>query len=180
MLDLLSLELVNENLWFIVFAQAIGLIGMGLDFYAANQKSDSKLMRWTILSSIIFSIHFILLSAIPAAISEIITAARYYFADRYKKIWMGILFIGFYILCAVFIADSLFDFFPFVASVIGTTAIFFLNGISMRILFILGQAMWVVYSVIVFSLGGIILYLALIMMTATTIYRLYKVKSNVL
>ena len=178
MFDLLGFEPVNEAIWFVIFVQALGLIAMALDLYAANQKSDSKLMRVIALSSAIFAVHFMLLSAIPAALSELITAARYYVADKYKKKLVCLVFIGFYMLCGVFVADSLFDTLPFLASIIGTIAIFFFNGISMRILFILGQSMWLAYGVVVFSLGGIILYLSLITMTATTIYRLYKVENN--
>ncbi len=180
MFDLSILGSTDDQLWFIIFVQVLGLIAMGLELYSANQKSDKKLIRLIALSSVVFAVHFYFLSAIPAALSEIITAIRFYIADKYRKIWVGLLFIGFYILCAIFVTDRLFDVFPFVASIFGTIAVFFLNGIPMRILFICGQSLWAVYNFIVFSLGGFILCLALIMMTATTIYRLYKVKEECL
>ncbi len=147
-------------------------MGMATDLYAANQKNDTRLMRLLILTSFIFSIHFALLMAIPAALSEIITGLRYWLASRYKKLWLGLIFTAAYILMAFMIADKWIDYLPFFASIVGTSAVFLLRGIPMRIVFIIGQLTWLIYSAFVLSLGGFLLYAALIIMTGATIYRL--------
>lgn len=172
------LSVLQDNIAFIVIAQGIGLLGMATDLYAANQKSDNRLMRFIILASFIFAVHFSLLMAFSAAISEVITGVRYWLADKYKKLWIGAVFIALYIVMAVFIAEELIDYMPFFASVVGTSAVFGLSGIPMRLVFIMGQITWVIYSALVLSLGGFLLYIALITMTSITIYRLYKEKDK--
>jgi hypothetical protein len=168
--------MVQENLSLLVVGQAVGFLAMGIDLYAVTHKSDKRLIRLFVLSSLIFSVHYSLLLVWPAVVSELVTAFRFYISQKCKKKWLCFSFIFFYISLAFLFVADIWGVIPFAASILGTLGVFLCSGIKMRAFFIIGQALWFIYCMHVFSLGGIVLYAAMVVITGTTIFRLVKDK----
>jgi uncharacterized membrane protein YeiH len=66
------------------------------------------------------------------------------------------------------------NWFPPVASCVGTLALFLLHGRKMRILMLLGTALWIVNNVISGSIGGTALECVILCVNLSTIWRMSK------
>lgn len=158
----------------ILAAQGIGLVGMGLDLYASTFKDDRKLKTFIIIAGLIFAVHFALLNAWTAAISEIITAFRCFASLYWRSAKVSVPFMAAYGIAAIFTARGFIDWLPYLASLIGTYAMFHTQSLRMRLWFLGGQSLWFVYSAYHYSLGATILYTLLIFSTARTGIQLFK------
>ena len=79
-----------------------------------------------------------------------------------------------YIAMALFIAEKWIDFFPAIASLVGTYSMYKLSGIKFRIMGLVGSSAWLTYSVAFFSIGGIMTEIFAITINLFTIRRLSK------
>ena len=70
------------------------------------------------------------------------------------------------------------DVWPILGTVIGTYSVFCLSGIRMRSGFLLGACCWLTNNILVGSIGGTLLEMTVIVMNSTTIYRLYRQRTE--
>jgi hypothetical protein len=63
---------------------------------------------------------------------------------------------------------------PITASIIGTSALFFLQGLQMRLLMLAGTGLWVINNLLVGSIGGSLLELTLLATNSWTILRMWR------
>jgi hypothetical protein len=63
---------------------------------------------------------------------------------------------------------------PIAASCIGTTALFFLHGLRMRALMLLGTLLWLANNLLVGSIGGTLLEACLALANLRTIAQLWR------
>ena len=160
----------------IIVAQVLGIIGMVLDVSATLQKSDKKLMRVHSAASVFLSIHYMLLGALPGALSEALIAVRTIIASYNKHRAFGIFFI---ILCFVLIftsRDSALDMLAPIATLFSTIGLYFFEAIRLRIFYMISFAIWLVYSIYVFTIGGIMLFVMMLITSSYTIWRLKKAR----
>jgi len=66
---------------------------------------------------------------------------------------------------------------PLIASSVGTLALFLLEGIQMRVLMLLGTALWIVNNVLSGSIGGTALEVVIAITNTYTIYKM-RVKAH--
>lgn len=157
-----------------ILAQTLGLIAMGTDLYAATHKDDRRLKILIILAGGLFAVHFALLQAWAAVWSEGITVVRVGASLRWRTVKVSLFFMTVYALIAMLTVQTFTDIFPYAASIIGTYAMFHSEGFRMRLWFMAGQSLWLIYSALHYSIGGTILYALLLIGTARTGWMLFK------
>lgn len=163
---------------YLLFVQAISIIAMAIDVSATLNKSDKKLVGLHCLGAFLFSIHFFLLGAMPGALTAIISSTRSGVSLFTKSKVFAYGFLALYSILIFIIPQSYIEALPFIAGILFTVGIYFLEGIKMRILFLITFMLWVIYSLYVFSVGGIILFTIMLITTNITIYRIIKDGQN--
>ncbi|MGL1957271.1 MAG: YgjV family protein [Colwellia sp.] len=156
-----------------LFAQALGFVSYGLGIFCFYQRNDKNLKIIMLIMNLNNTIHFALLGAATASLGSLLSVFRTGLALKTSNKLVAIIFIIISILFGYFISDSYQDFFPILATCIGTYALFFLNGIKMRIAFILGALCWLTNNILVGSIGGTLLEITLLIVNGNTIRRLY-------
>jgi len=153
--------------WFGIGSFIIGLV----TFY---QKDDRKL-KWMMLAlSGNHFIHFVLLGAPTAALSALLSGVRTGLSIKTQSARVAWLFIAFGIALGIWLAKSPLDMLPILGTSIGTFALFRLQGMQMRLAFLIGAGCWLVNNIIVQSVGGVLLEVSMILMNLLTIWRLQK------
>lgn len=167
------LDLMSEA----VLIQAVGLIGSAVVITAFAQKSDAHFKMVMTLGAFVFAAHFALLGAYAGAAVSIINGLRSGLSIKFHKS-NGLLavFLILYVLAGIYVYETPIDLFPLFSSVLVTIGFFKLSGIKLRILCLITESSWLVYSVIMKSLGGFITNVFVLSANAITIYRLFKDK----
>ncbi len=159
-------------------AQALGFVSFGLGISTFYQKDDRKLKVIMLIFNLNHLLHYFLLgsmtSALSAALSALRTGSAIYTSSKYVAAVFIVLGLG----LGVKLADHWWDMWPIFGTVIGTYAVFLLQGIAMRVAFLLGGACWLINNILVGSIGGTLLETTLFTVNCMTIYRLLKDKKN--
>lgn len=87
---------------------------------------------------------------------------------------MGLGFIGLSAGLGLWLQQGLLSLLPIAASCIGTTALFFLSGLRMRLLMLLGTLLWLVNNLAVGSVGGSLLEATIALTNSWTLWRLWR------
>ncbi len=155
-------------------AQALGFVSFGLGVSTFYQNDDRKLKIIMLIFNLNHLLHYFLLgsmtSALSAALSALRTGSAIYTSSKYVAAAFIVLGLGF----GLKLADNWWDMWPIFGTVIGTYAVFMLQGIAMRVAFIVGAICWLINNIIVGSIGGTLLEMTLLTVNCTTIYRLLK------
>ncbi|MFA0438810.1 permease [Vibrio sp. 10N.286.49.C2] len=159
-------------------AQAVGLCSFLLGISTFYQKEDKKLKVVMLLLNVNHLIHFLLLGSITSAIGALISALRTCTAMYTKSWWAAGLFVALAVGSGVGFAQHWHQLLPLVGSIIGTYSIFKLNGIALRVGFLLGAACWLTNNLIIGSIGGSLMEISVIGMNLFTIFRLYQGKAK--
>ncbi|MEX3071616.1 YgjV family protein [Vibrio alginolyticus] len=155
-------------------AQALGFVSFGLGVSTFYQKDDRRLKIIMLIFNLNHLLHFFLLgsmtSALSAALSALRTGSAIYTSSKYVAAIFIVLGLG----LGLKLADNWWDMWPIFGSAIGTYAVFMLQGIAMRVAFIVGAVCWLINNIIVGSIGGTLLEMTLLTVNCMTIYRLLK------
>ena len=164
-----------------VFVQAIGLLAMFFDVYATTHKNDKKLIIFNTLGNFTFSLHFLLLGALPGAASEFIGGLRAFLSLFLKEQktgrYISFIFILFYVVMMFVTVNTAIDTLPLLSGICITIALYFLSGIQMRLCFFISILLWMIYAIYTISVGGIILCSIMLCTTSITIIRLLREKT---
>jgi hypothetical protein len=152
----------------VILGQALGLAAMSIDIWGTTLKNDRKLVLSVACSSLLFAIHFLLLSAPAGAFNEMVTTVRSATAAYYRRTALGVGFLCVYALLSYKTVHSWIDLAPCIACLAGTVAMFWCSGVRLRVLFAIGQAGWLLYSIHAASIGGTCLYGILVLGTIRT------------
>ncbi len=159
-------------------AQALGFVSFALGVSTFYQKDDRKLKVIMLIFNLNHLLHYLLLgsmtSALSAALSALRTGSAIYTSSKYVAALFIVLGLG----LGLILADNWWDMWPIFGTVIGTYAVFMLQGIAMRVAFIIGAVCWLINNIIVGSIGGTLLEMTLLTVNCTTIYRLLKDKKK--
>ncbi|SDQ11880.1 YgjV family protein [Pseudovibrio sp. Tun.PSC04-5.I4] len=152
--------------------QALGITAFAVNMVGFSTSRDQLLRSLIFLSASLFCIHYVLLGAYVAGLSLALSGLRSLISLKYKgNRW----FFGFAIvqtLMSLAIYDSPFDLLPWSASLLNGYAMFCLSGIRMRVVMLVGAALWCSNAVIVGSWGGAINDLTNGTLLLVTIYRM--------
>ncbi|HEY8191091.1 MAG TPA: YgjV family protein, partial [Alphaproteobacteria bacterium] len=133
-----------------------------------------NLKKTACLASYVMSLHFFLLGALPGALSELLNGTRTALSIYTRSSLLAFSFLGFYAIVLFTVPDNLVEALPFISSLSITTGLYFHQGIPMRLFNLAGWICWLIYSISVFSIGGIMVFSILLVTTTITIFRLRR------
>ncbi|WP_342610046.1 YgjV family protein [Vibrio tritonius] len=162
------------------FAQALGFVSFALGISTFYQKNDRRLKIVMLIFNLNHLVHYLLLGSMVSALSIGLSALRTASAIYTSSKWVAALFVIGGIAFGVSIADDWWDLWPVVGTTIGTLAIFTLQGIPMRIAFMLGGMCWLINNILVGSIGGTLLETTLLSVNCLTIGRILRDKKRAL
>ncbi len=155
-------------------AQFFGLLSFALGIFCFYQRDDRKLKIVMFAMQLNNCIHFALLGAPTAVLSSVFSVVRTGLS-LYTRSWIvAWLFILVSFGLGLWLAKTWQDMLPIIGSCIGTYALFCLQGIRMRVAFLIGACFWLSNNIWVGSLGGTLLEITLISVNLRTIYKLRR------
>ncbi len=162
----------GADLW--LPAQLLGGLAFVFGMACFAQTDDRRFKVFMALECAAYALHFALLGQGTAVASTLISLGRSLAAIRARTPAVGLLFIALNLGAGVWLFAGWVSLLPIAASVIGTTALFFLQGLRMRLLMLLGTALWLVNNLIVGSIGGTALEACLLAMNTWTVARMWR------
>jgi hypothetical protein len=87
---------------------------------------------------------------------------------------VALVFIVLAIAMGVWLGHGWLSILPIIASCIGTTALFMLSGVPMRMLMLVGTSLWVINNIASGSYGGTALEIVILTTNSWTIWRLRR------
>jgi hypothetical protein len=158
-----------------IFVQAIGLVAFAIGVFSFTRQNDTHLRLFLGLSALTLSVHFYFLGALFGAMGAAVAGTRMLVSIHPKGNYLLPVFLSFYVYL-LWINDSGYsEYLPIIAGITGTLSTFLLTHIPMRFGFLAGQVLWFSYSVIHFSIGGMMLE---IMNAAANIRTIMQMRKN--
>lgn len=154
--------------------QFFGMLSFIIGVSAFYQRDDRKLKILMFVLQINHTIHFILMGATTAVLSSVLSAIRTGLSLKTRSRIVAWLFIALTIGLGSYIAEGWRDYLPVIGTCIGTYSLFCLDGIRMRVAFLVGACFWLSNNIVIGSVGGTLLEATLITVNLRTIYSLYR------
>lgn len=155
-------------------AQVVGYVSFILGISTFYQKDDRKLKIIMVVFNLNHMLHYLLLGSIVSALSALLSALRSATAIYVSSKAVAAIFILISLVSGIWLADTIWELWPIIGTVIGTYSVFVLKGIQMRIGFLIGAMCWLTNNILVGSIGGSLLEITLITVNLMTIFRLLK------
>lgn len=154
-------------------AQLVGLLASAFVILGYSSKHDVKLKIIVCVGAALFAVHFFMIGALTAMMMNAVNFLRIGLSIKFhgSKILFTV-FIVIYLVVGVLTYKTWIDLLPLLSSLTGTVMMFFLSGIKLRILGMVGSSSWLIHNIIVGSMGGIMTELFVMTMQLTGIYRL--------
>lgn len=138
------------------------------------QKSDVRFKVFMAIECVSYVIHFWLLGNFTACASSAVSVGRSLAAIRSKSPWVAAFFVALSLAMGAWLATSWLSLLPIIASCVGTTALFLLHGVRMRLLMLVGTGLWLVNNIVSGSIGGTALEAVILTTNIWTIYRMLR------
>lgn len=156
-------------------AQLLGYLAFGFGVACFLQTDDRRFKILMALECLSYVLHFWLLGQPTAVASSLVSLGRSVAALRFPRSpWVGLFFVALSLGFGAWLATGWLSLLPIAASCIGTTALFFLQGLPMRLLMLVGTLLWVANNLIVGSVGGTALELTVAAVNGWTIWRIWR------
>lgn len=154
-------------------AQGFGYLAFVFGVACFAQTDDRRFKLFMALECLAYVLHFALLGHPTAVASNLVSLARSVAAMRARTPAVGLFFIGLSLALGAWLYQGWVSLLPILASCIGTTALFFLQGLRMRLLMLSGTMLWLINDLLVGSIGGTLLEATLLLTNGWTIWRLW-------
>ncbi|WP_438765564.1 YgjV family protein [Kushneria sp. TE3] len=157
--------------------QFFGLVSLLLCLLAFASRRDERLMVLLILANVAFALQFAFLGSWTAAALSLVVILRIALARRYpgnRWVMAGVLAAS--ALVAMLTWQGMADLPALVAMVIGTTGMFLLKGIAMRVFLALAAVAWLFSHWLAGAAGGMLAEALVIVTSLVTIIRLMRAK----
>lgn len=164
--------------WAEVFslAQLAGYAAFIFGMACFAQTDDRRFKIFMALECAAYVLHFALLGQHTAVASTAVSLLRSLASLKARKPWVGLGFVALSLAAGVWLYSGWVSLLPIAASCIGTTALFFLHGLRMRLLMLCGTLLWLVNNLLVGSIGGSLLEACLVASNLWTISRLWAAR----
>lgn len=159
-------------------AQLAGYAAFAFGMACFAQTDDRRFKILMALECAAYMLHFALLGQPTAVASTAVSLLRSLASLKARKPWVGVGFVLLSLAAGVWLYQGWVSLLPIAASCIGTTALFFLQGLRMRLLMLCGTLLWLVNNLLVGSIGGSLLEACLVASNVWTICRLWKARST--
>ncbi|MDI4635015.1 YgjV family protein [Pelomonas sp. V22] len=155
-------------------AQLLGYLAFALGLACFAQKDDLRFKLFMAGECAAYALHFWLLGEPTAVASTLVSLGRSLASIRSRSPWVALVFIGLSAGLGAWLFQGWASLLPITASIIGTSALFFLQGLRMRLLMLVGTGLWVANNLLVGSIGGSLLELTLLATNSWTIGRMWR------
>ena len=159
-------------------AQLLGYAAFVLGLTCFLQTDDRRFKIFMALECAAYIGHFALLGHPTAVASTAVSLARSVASLKWRTPAVGIFFVVLSLAFGITLGSGWLSWLPIAASCIGTTALFFLHGLRMRVLMLLGTLLWLVNNLLVGSIGGSLLEACLALANLHTIRGLWRAEGG--
>jgi len=159
--------------WFSL-AQLLGYLAFGFGLACFAQTDDRRFKLFMAAECAAYIGHFMLLGAPTAVASTTVSLLRSLASLRGRQPVVGLFFIALSAGLGLWLMTGGLSLLPIAASCIGTLALFFLHGLRMRALMLLGTLCWLANNLLVGSIGGSALEAVLAVTNGVTIWRMAR------
>ncbi len=144
-----------------IVAQLVGACGMLSLFIMYQQSNRMKYLYYKLLSDVIWTVHYLMLSAIGGAIPNMVGIVRELifmkeFKKKYTKVIWAAIFITINASLGIILADSWIQFVPICASAFVTVSLTFQKTSNIRLLTIPISITFLIYDIVVGSWAGVL------------------------
>lgn len=157
-------------------AQAVGYVAFFIGIWSFSQKDDRRLKGTLGAQAFTYAVHFMLLGSLSAAAASAVTSVRAVLSLYTRSAAVAVVILVANVGLGFFTAPRPAGWLPVVASCAGTTAFFWFEGITMRLILLGATACWLANNLIVGSIGGTLLELFLGAVNASTCYRIWRTR----
>ncbi|MEJ6007693.1 YgjV family protein [Paucibacter sp. AS339] len=155
-------------------AQGLGYVAFVFGMACFAQRDDRRFKQLMALECLAYVGHFWLLAQPTAAASSLVSLGRSVASLRSRSPWVAAFFIALSLGLGLHLQTGWQSLLPIVASCIGTTALFFLQGLRMRLLMLLGTLLWLTNNLLVGSIGGSLLEASIACINSWTIWTMWR------
>ncbi|MDM4767864.1 YgjV family protein [Pelomonas sp. SE-A7] len=155
-------------------AQLLGYLAFVLGLACFAQKDDLRFKLFMAGECAAYALHFLLLGEPTAVASTLVSLGRSLASIKSRSPWIALFFIALSAGLGAWLYQGPLSLLPICASIIGTSALFLLKGLRMRLLMLVGTGLWVANNLLVGSIGGSLLELTLLATNSWTILRMWK------
>jgi uncharacterized membrane protein (GlpM family) len=155
-------------------AQIVGYAAFLLGIWSFSQKDDRRLRAILGAQAFSYAVHFALLGSAAAAAASLVTSVRAVLSLYTRATPVAVAILATTVTLGFFTVDRPSGWLPVVASCAGTTAFFWFEGITLRLILLGATACWLVNNLILGSIGGTLLELFLGIVNGSTCYRLWR------
>jgi len=155
-------------------AQCVGYGAFVLGVVAFTQRTDRRLKLLQASQALVYTVHFLLLGNLPASASALLSSIRSFLALRTRSRLLAATIIGLNIAAGASFAKNGAGWLPVISSCAATLAIFYMQGVPMRLVLLGCTTLWLANNVISGSIGGTLLELVIAAVNASTIVRMLR------
>lgn len=155
-------------------AQLLGYIAFVFGIACFAQTADRRFKLFMAAECAAYIGHFWLLGQPTAVASTTVSLLRSLASIKARTPALGIFFMLLSAVLGLWLMTGWLSLLPIAASCIGTFALFFLQGLRMRALMLLGTGLWLLNNILIGSIGGTLLEATLALTNAHTIWRLSR------
>lgn len=155
-------------------AQFLGYAAFVLGMACFLQTDDRRFKIFMALECAAYIGHFALLGQPTAVASTAVSLGRSIASLRWRTPAVGVFFVLLSAGLGAWLFEGWLSLLPIAASCLGTTALFFLRGLRMRALMLLGTLLWLVNNLLVGSIGGSLLEACLALANLRTMHGLWR------
>jgi hypothetical protein len=155
-------------------AQLLGYAAFVFGVACFAQLDDRRFKLFMAAECAAYIGHFWLLGQPTAVASTTVSLLRSLASIKAKTPAVGIFFMLLSAGLGLWLMQGWLSLLPIAASCIGTFALFFLDGLRMRALMLLGTLLWLLNNLLVGSIGGTALEAVLALTNAHTIWRISR------
>jgi hypothetical protein len=136
------------------------------------QKNDRRFKQYMAIECLSYVIHFFLLGNYTAVASAAVSVGRSVSSIYTQDRRLGAVFIGASLILGAWLYNGPASLLPIAASCGGTFALFWLRGIDMRLMMLVGNSCWIANNILSGSIGGSALEIVIFVINCYTIWRM--------
>jgi hypothetical protein len=157
-------------------AQLVGYLAFVLGVTAFLQKTDWKLKSFNAAESLAYFFHFLLLGNPSAVVSAIISSVRSLLSIKIRSAPLAVFFIVLNIVLGVAFCTNPWGLFAILGTCLATWAALTMEGVPMRVLFLMSTFCWLTNNIASGSIGGTVLETFIALANGTTIVRMLRMQ----
>lgn len=164
-----------------VLGQILGLISFGIAFAVYQMKDRKSLIITQTLLVIVVSIHYFCLKAYPAMAMNLFCIVRnliYYRKDIFKCKYIPVIVSVAIMIVGIFTSSDMWSILVIVGLTVNTYCLSFANIQNFRFSILFTSSIILIYDIIVYSLGGILMECISITSAMIGIFRSRKKQKN--